>query len=538
MNKLKFVIPFLLVFLYQCESNKQNNPLNISKEESIRIATLCKVFGGLKYFTINTNIDRIYWDEILIENITKYPEFYKNNAELNVVVKNLFGTLKQNNFPVLNDSIPENVEIFDWIKKDVLIEPKLKQELQKVLNTKHFVTNNIDFEVVNDLPVFKSNYGLESNQLPDLSLSMLGLFNYWNFINLFSPYKNTINGNWEDILEQFIPIILCSKNETSYQTNYMKLFAKLNDGHAFARCKYSESWNNNLYNNLIVSNNIIVDIIEPNNDLKIGDSLITINDLNIDSLSKNLKTLIPASNETYLNFRVQSYLFKNFTDSVFKFKFYRKNKLQNLLLNRSQLFTRKSEIVDDTTKWKILNKDIIYINCGNIEPKDLRSAFALMNNKDLKVILDLRKYPNHILVDSICYFLNDFVKPYVLLKSINPQLPGSFLNLDVYSTIASLPKLYNLKKCVVLVNEGTMSHGEFSAMAYATLPNTIIMGSQTAGADGNLNTVNLPNNLTTNFSGLGVYYPNGTPTQCVGIKVDIVLDKKDFITSAIEYLSK
>jgi len=89
-----------------------------------------------------------------------------------------------------------------------------------------------------------------------------------------------------------------------------------------------------------------------------------------------------------------------------------------------------------------------------------------------------------------------------------------------------------------LVNEGTMSHGEFSAMAYATLPNTIIMGSQTAGADGNLNTVNLPNNLTTNFSGLGVYYPNGTPTQCVGIKVDIVLDKKDFITSAIEYLSK
>ena len=43
----------------------------------------------------------------------------------------------------------------------------------------------------------------------------------------------------------------------------------------------------------------------------------------------------------------------------------------------------------------------------------------------------------------------------------------------------------------------------------------------TAGADGNVSQINLPGGIQTYFSGLGIFYPDGTPTQRIGIVPDI-----------------
>ena len=47
------------------------------------------------------------------------------------------------------------------------------------------------------------------------------------------------------------------------------------------------------------------------------------------------------------------------------------------------------------------------------------------------------------------------------------------------------------------------------------------IGSQTAGADGNVSFITFPGNYTTRFSGIGVYYPDGEETQRIGIVPDI-----------------
>ncbi len=51
--------------------------------------------------------------------------------------------------------------------------------------------------------------------------------------------------------------------------------------------------------------------------------------------------------------------------------------------------------------------------------------------------------------------------------------------------------------------------------------NTTIIGSTTAGADGNVSTILLPSELRTSFSGIGVNYPNSEETQRIGIIPDI-----------------
>jgi C-terminal processing protease CtpA/Prc len=76
---------------------------------------------------------------------------------------------------------------------------------------------------------------------------------------------------------------------------------------------------------------------------------------------------------------------------------------------------------------------------------------------------------------------------------------------------------------VILVNELTQSLAEFTTMALRAVPGAQVVGSTTAGADGNVSTIVLPGNISSWISGLGVYYPDGRETQRVGIVPDVVV---------------
>jgi C-terminal processing protease CtpA/Prc len=60
-------------------------------------------------------------------------------------------------------------------------------------------------------------------------------------------------------------------------------------------------------------------------------------------------------------------------------------------------------------------------------------------------------------------------------------------------------------------------------MAFRSVPGALVVGSTTAGADGNVSPIPLPGGLQALISGLGVFYPDGKPTQQVGIVPDIVV---------------
>jgi hypothetical protein len=51
----------------------------------------------------------------------------------------------------------------------------------------------------------------------------------------------------------------------------------------------------------------------------------------------------------------------------------------------------------------------------------------------------------------------------------------------------------------------------------------IVIGSTTAGADGNLSGIPLPSRLQSMISGIGVFHPDHKPTQRIGVVLDIVV---------------
>jgi C-terminal processing protease CtpA/Prc len=77
-------------------------------------------------------------------------------------------------------------------------------------------------------------------------------------------------------------------------------------------------------------------------------------------------------------------------------------------------------------------------------------------------------------------------------------------------------------KVAILVDETTQSSAEYHSLAFRSAPNAIVVGSTTAGADGNVSAIPLPGGLRSMFSGIGVFWPDGRPTQRVGIVPDVV----------------
>ncbi|MBK9737857.1 MAG: hypothetical protein IPO92_24145 [Saprospiraceae bacterium] len=75
----------------------------------------------------------------------------------------------------------------------------------------------------------------------------------------------------------------------------------------------------------------------------------------------------------------------------------------------------------------------------------------------------------------------------------------------------------------MLINEISQSSAEFHTMAYRVNPNSTVIGSTTAGADGNVSQFYLPGGISTMISGIGVYYPDGKETQRIGIVPKIEL---------------
>ena len=54
-------------------------------------------------------------------------------------------------------------------------------------------------------------------------------------------------------------------------------------------------------------------------------------------------------------------------------------------------------------------------------------------------------------------------------------------------------------------------------MAFRSSPRAIVIGSTTAGADGNVSAIPLPGGLRSMISGISVFYPDKKPTQRVGM---------------------
>jgi hypothetical protein len=163
---------------------------------------------------------------------------------------------------------------------------------------------------------------------------------------------------------------------------------------------------------------------------------------------------------------------------------------------------------------------VAYVKFSSIKVADLPAYFdKAKNTKGL--IMDLRNYPSEFMPFAIGAYLATRPTRFVTFTFADLANPGAFA-FGAGPLIKPGP-VHFAGKVVVLIDEISQSQAEYTAMALRAMPNCVILGSTTAGADGDVSFIPLPGQLNTMISGIGVFYPDHLPTQRVGIVPNVVV---------------
>lgn len=378
-------------------------------------------------------------------------------------------------------------------------------------------------------PVFENEKLYALKAYPDAGIRLLALYRYWATIQYFSPNRKLTAVVWDSVLERYIPEILKAASQKEYADVLARLVCSIKDGHGFLSSavyqnslgKYSAPVRAKYVENKLVVTGYLSGEEERKKQINVGDVIEEINGKPVPDMIKTYAPYIPASNfaatmrdmpATYLlrSDTVEMVLGISVNGAIVKKTV---TGLENSDIKYS-LFDAKP----NDKAFRLIRPGVGYIQGNKFTKTDMDSMKKLFSDTR-GMIIDMRGYPIDDLIATIGTYIRDTSAPRFRFTQGSVEHPGLFTFTLPYG--GAKPATGHYKgKVVVLVNETTQSNAEFVTMAFQTASRTRVVGSTTAGADGNISKIMLPGGFSTWISGIGVYYPDGTDTQQRGVKID------------------
>lgn len=509
------------------------------------IVQASRIWGFAKYHhpafaSRSINADAEYF--CLLNEVLQAPDSMKND----ICLKWISGL---GPYAIRDKEDDENIETFNdfnWISDSLHLGKALSDSLMRLRNADP--ENN---RYVKQTPVNVSYIETQYSDIPkdDVAYRLLGVAKFWNAVDSYSPNRNLTDRPWDDVLAEYIA--LAFDRSISFSALYSRMVSELCDTHV-------NSWYVPIFGGRFVP--LICQFAEdrlfvtdtcslvPNNS-EIGDEIILIDSVSPIKRLDELAPYIPHSNRSSL-LRDGSYATLLTAKNEACVEYVRGGKTYTTRISSvdgSKFVNRRFSSQNTSTKpgFKEVAGGIGYINISNLTCKDEQDLENFLASCD-KLIIDLRAYPAeydvlHKLLPTF-FFSQAREAAEVLLPQAHR--PGGFIRTTVSTRKTSDPdKLYK-GKVVLLVNAHSQSMSEYFIMFLQTIPGSVTVGSQTAGADGDVTRIQLPY-ASFNITGAGICYPDGTNAQRNGVKIDKVVEPSaegmirgvdEQLQAAIDYL--
>ncbi|WP_316735841.1 S41 family peptidase [Pedobacter aquatilis] len=525
------------------------NNIKINANNVANLAIVGQVWGFLKYHHPYAGSGDVNWDGELFKILASALKC-KNISELNNSLEAYIDSLpmvrKCDNCKMPTSSkvlmFPDYGDLFTG----KILTKSLSDKLRYIQQNRGSKDNYwVKKESSIGVPLFVNEKSYDEMLFPDTGYRLLALFRYWSIINYFSPYRNITEYDWNQVLKNFIPQFIAAKDTKEYTLTTLRLIATIRDTHAnisnynptleSIKGKYRIPFRADFVEDNLIVSGFRTDTLNIQEKVKIGDIIVSINGVKIDKLIKKYLPLTSASNyETQLRDLPWNYLMRT-NEEELQFVLKRKGRAMKLTI---QMLKGKSNYVNpehkDERAYYLIDNKIGYVNAGKYQNSELPEMKKIFT-KTKGIIIDLREYPSDFMPYTFVNYIKSSKSLFAKFSTVDYLNPGTIIITDsAYNGSGKAGDSYN-GKVVVIVNSDTQSQGEFTAMALQSSPNVKVIGSQTAGADGDITAIVLPGGILTMISSRGIYYPDNSPTQGVGVKIDVfvkptikgVIDGKD-----------
>lgn len=532
MNKLLLLVIGVLLMTSVSAQNPTYNQ---------KIFYTCKVWGLVKYYHSEVSTCQVNWDSVLVANLSAIRSSITWN-DFNSALDTMLLAAGPMDIaitpppPVLPPDQRRNLN-FAWTN-----DTNLYSDVQIILDT---IINNfrphLSCWVNYSTP--SSNYGWFNFQadtlmypfntaitFPNEDQRTLILFKYWNIINYFNPYNYVLDVPWDSTLMNNGMLVVNATSADSLYHGIDIMSAALNDVHAEG-LTYSSNVSSGYYSPLVILKYVEGKYVAAKSNISgiaKGDEITAIDGMTTAQWEDSLRPVISAGDSSVFRREMCDRMLRGQMSAPITI-----NSIDSFgapqTINSTHGFYMYGSWFDyhfnDTLwnkKWRSWDCGIGYVNMGNLLQSDITGMYNVMQSKDA-IIFDIRNYPN-----GTAFGITDLMYPQPLPFAHDlvpdPSYPGTYSWYYDYQGVSNNPNAYQ-GQVIILVNEETQSHAEYSCMMLEQIPNAIVVGSQTAGADGNVSYFQISNDIQTGFTTLGIFYPNGDSTQRIGIVPDSLVQR-------------
>jgi riboflavin biosynthesis pyrimidine reductase len=490
------------------------------------LVTLGRVWGFLKYHHPAITSGQRHWDyelfRILPAILAAPDRIHANDALLGWIEK--LG-------PVLACSacVPApsgNLDIkpaLDWIHDRSMLGEPLSQRLESIYAARTGKQFFVSLVPIARNPSFDHEPSYAQVAFPDSGYQLLALFRWWNIFQYWAPYRDVAGQDWLAVLTEFIPKLALAKDKVAYQLALFELIAKANDTHAslgnslaarppVGDCALPVTLRS------VDNKPIVYRTDSADSPFRPGDILNSLDGVSIQSLIGKWAMYYADSNDAVRQRDLAANITRGACGAV---SVEITRSLRPVKIAATRTLAKQDSTHDQPGEtFRMLSPEVAYVKLSSIKTVDLPGYVEKAKNTK-GLIVDIRNYPSEYVPYAMGAYFATKPTPFVTFSIADLTNPGAF-HFGDGPLIEPGPVHYS-GKVVILVDETSQSQAEYTAMALRAMPNSLVVGSTTAGADGNVSAIALPGNLSTMISGLGVFYPDHRPTQRIGIVPDVVV---------------
>jgi C-terminal processing protease CtpA/Prc len=393
---------------------------------------------------------------------------------------------------------------------------------------------------------------------PTLGYRLLAAFRIWGVFEYFNPYRHLIESEWDDVLEDFIPVFEAARDSLEYGQAAAAMLTRTHDSHVGAASPTLAAWRGMapvpmqwrwIEEEVVVTR--LTDSAAVSAGFQVGDVVRAVDGVPVDSLIARFAPFVTASTPQRKMFSLMGTIGRGPRGSEARVLVEREGgAVHELTVLRDVAYGPGLVAARDGDILRMLPGNVGYADLDRLPYLMVDSMFRTFEDTDA-IILDMRGYPlGTAWAIAPRLTARDDVPAALFRRPMVTDVRGTgeIRATQVYEFTQHLPPpvLPTYRgRTVMLIDERTISQAEHTGLFFEAANGTVFIGTPTAGANGDVTSFVLPGGIRVGFTGQEVRHADGRQLQRLGLQPHVVVaptiagiraGRDEVVERALEYL--